>query len=66
MSFPFATIRSPAIFNFRWLVPNRSLMLNGKAPVNAARNVYRYALASQEMGMQFQPAHVPLNEWADV
>lgn len=39
-----------------------TLMLNGKTPVNAARNVYSYALASQELGMQFQPAHVPLNE----
>ncbi|GAB2566684.1 NAD-dependent epimerase/dehydratase family protein [Spirosoma areae] len=43
-----------------------TLMLNGKAPVNAARNVYSNALATQELGMQFQPAQVPLNEWADV
>ncbi|WP_232073934.1 hypothetical protein [Spirosoma aureum] len=62
MPFPFATIRSPAIFSFLWLAPNMTLMLNGKAPVNATRNVYSYALASQEMGMQFKTAHVPLSE----
>lgn len=47
-------------------ISDMTLMLNGKVPVHAARNVYSYALAAQELGMQFQPAHVPLNEWADV
>lgn len=47
-------------------ISDMTLMLNGKAPVNAARNVYSNALATQELGMQFQPAHVPLSAWADV
>ncbi|WP_420148860.1 hypothetical protein [Spirosoma sp.] len=53
MPFLVTTIRSPAICCFLWLVPDMTLMLNGKAPVNATRNVYRYALASQELGIQF-------------
>lgn len=40
-------------------------MLNHETPAGAARMVYSNALASQELGMQFQPAHVPLNEYAD-
>ena len=41
-----------------------TLMLNGQAPAEAARLVYSNELATQDLGMQFQPAHVPLNEWA--
>ena len=39
-------------------------MLNGQAPAEAARLVYSNERAMQELSIQFQPAHVPLNEWA--
>lgn len=39
-------------------------MLNGQEPVNAARAVYSNAAATQDLGMQFQPAHIPLSEYA--
>jgi len=45
-------------------VSDMTRMLNGEVPVDAARNVYSNAAAKQDLGMQFQPAHVPLNEWA--
>lgn len=41
-----------------------TLMLNGQSPVNAARTVYSNAAATQDLGIHFQPAHVPLNKWA--
>ena len=39
-------------------------MLNGQESVNAARTVYSNAAATQDLGMQFQPAHIPLSEYA--
>jgi dihydroflavonol-4-reductase len=45
-------------------VSDLTRMLNGEAPVDAARNVYGNAAAKQDLGMEFQPARVPLNEWA--
>ncbi|MPR35350.1 NAD-dependent epimerase/dehydratase family protein [Salmonirosea aquatica] len=39
-------------------------MLNGQEPAEAARTVYSGAAATQDLGLQFQAAHVPLNEWA--
>ncbi|WP_373515664.1 NAD-dependent epimerase/dehydratase family protein [Persicitalea sp.] len=41
-----------------------TLMLNEQEPVDAARTVYSSAAATQDLGVQFQPAHVPFNEWA--
>ncbi len=45
-------------------ISDLTLMLNGKAPAGAARMVYSNALATHELGMVFQPAHVPLHEYA--
>lgn len=45
-------------------VSDMTRMLNNETPVNAARTVYSNAAAKQDLGMQFQPAHVPLNEYA--
>ena len=39
-------------------------MLNGQEPVDAARTVYSNAAATQDLGVQFQPAHVPFSEYA--
>lgn len=41
-----------------------TLMLNEQEPVDAARTVYSGAAATQDLGVQFQPAHVPFSEWA--
>lgn len=45
-------------------ISDMTLMLNGESPVDVPRTVYSNAAATQDLGMQFQPAHVPLNEWA--
>lgn len=45
-------------------VSDITLMLNGQEPVDAARTVYSGAAATQYLGLQFQPAHVPFHEWA--
>ncbi|WP_223834344.1 hypothetical protein [Spirosoma profusum] len=41
-----------------------TLMLNGQKPVGAARTVYSNAAATLNLGMQFQPVHVLLSEYA--
>lgn len=48
-----------------YTVSDMTRMLNNETPVNAARTVYSNAAAKQDLGMPFQPAHVPLNEYAD-
>ncbi len=45
-------------------VSDITLMLNGQESVDAARTVYSGAVATQDLGVQFQPAHVPFTEWA--
>lgn len=45
-------------------VSDITLMLNGQEPVDAARTVYSGAAATQDLGLQFQPAQVPFHEWA--
>ena len=45
-------------------VSDITLMLNGQEPVDAARTVYSGAAATQDLGLLFQPAHVPFSEWA--
>lgn len=45
-------------------VSDLTRMLNGEAPAAEGRNVYGNAAAKQDLGMQFQPAQVPLNEYA--
>lgn len=49
-----------------YTVSNMTRMLNGEAPIGAARIVYSNAAAKQDLEMQFWPAQVPLNEYADV
>ncbi|MBC7572299.1 MAG: NAD-dependent epimerase/dehydratase family protein [Spirosoma sp.] len=45
-------------------VSDITLMLNGGEPVDAARTVYSNAAATQDLDLTFQPAHVPLSEYA--
>ncbi len=45
-------------------ISDMTRMLNGEMPMAAARLVYSNALATTELGIQFQPAHVPLHEYA--
>ena len=45
-------------------VSDITLMLNGQEPVDGARTVYSGAAATQDLGVQFQPAQVPFHEWA--
>ncbi|GAB2558251.1 NAD-dependent epimerase/dehydratase family protein [Spirosoma areae] len=47
-----------------WKVSDISSMLNKETPAGTARTVYSNASATQELGMQFQPAQVPLHEYA--
>lgn len=47
-----------------YTVSDMTRMLNNETPVNAARTVYSNTAAKQDLGMQFQPARVPLNEYA--
>ena len=42
-----------------WPVSALTAMLNHETPAGAARMVYSNALATQELGMQFQPGYVP-------
>ena len=49
-----------------WPVSALTAMLNHETPAKAARLVYSNALATQDLGMAFQPAHVPLHEYAGV
>lgn len=47
-----------------WKVSDISSMLNKDTPAGTARTVYSNASATQELGMQFQSAQVPLHEYA--
>lgn len=47
-----------------WRVSDISLMLNGKEPAGQPKTVYSNALATQELGVHFKPARVPLNQYA--
>ncbi len=45
-------------------VSDISLMLNGKEPAGQPNTVYSNALATQELGVHFKPARLPLNQYA--
>lgn len=47
-----------------WPVSALAAMLNHETPAGTARMVYSNVLATQELGMQFQPGYVPLHEYA--
>ena len=55
--------RNYLLANGSHTVSDITRMLNGQEPVGAARTVYSNAAATQDLGMQFQPAHVPLSEY---
>ncbi len=46
-------------------VSDISLILNGKLPEQQPSTVYSSALATQELGMAFQPSHIPLGAYAN-
>ena len=56
--------RNYLLANGSHTVSDITRMLNGQEPLGAARIVYSNAAATQDLGMQFQPAHVPLSEYA--
>jgi nucleoside-diphosphate-sugar epimerase len=45
-------------------VSDISLMLNGKGPAGQPTTVYSNALATQDLGVHFKPAKLPLNQYA--
>lgn len=48
-----------------WRVSDITLMLNGKEPAGQPKTVYSNAQATRELGVQFRPARVPLNQYAE-
>ena len=46
-------------------VSDISLMLNNQAPESNPHTVYRNDLAKKELGIDFKPAHVPLNNYSN-
>ena len=53
------------ISNETWRASDMSSMLNGKTPQGKSRIQYSNQKAILELGMQFTPAKVPLNEFGD-
>lgn len=49
-----------------WPISALTAMLNHEIPAGAARIVYGNALATQDLGIQFQSGYVPLHEYAGV
>ena len=45
-------------------VSDITLMLNGKAPAGQPQTVYSNALATKDLGVNFKPARMPLNQYA--
>ncbi|MCB0598414.1 MAG: hypothetical protein KDD28_30345, partial [Phaeodactylibacter sp.] len=45
-------------------VSDISLMLNGKEPAGKPSTVYSNALATQDLGVHFKPAKLPLHQYA--
>lgn len=56
--------RNYLLANGSFTVSDITRMLNGQQPINAARTVYSNAAATRDLGLPFQPAHVPLSEYA--
>ena len=48
-----------------WRVSDISLMLNGNEPAGQPKTVYSNAQATRDLGVQFKPAQVPLNQYAE-
>ncbi len=46
-------------------VSDINLMLNHKPPVNQPRTVYTNNLAKQDLGIDFKPAQIPLNQFSE-
>ncbi|MDB5013380.1 MAG: dihydroflavonol 4-reductase [Daejeonella sp.] len=47
-----------------WKISDISLMLNKQPVAGSSRTVYSSKLATQDLGINFKPAQVPLNEYA--
>ena len=48
-----------------WKVSDISLMLNNRPPKGKPRKVYSNDLATKELGLKFNPAKVPLNQFSN-